>query len=80
MSSLKYVFNGGKATESQVKIAFKDLFQTKKTEIFNANPDLWKQFDRVGGGKIEDIEDFIKLLNHSTFDVQHSMFNFIKVQ
>jgi hypothetical protein len=81
LNDLKYVFNKAKASESQVKNAFKELLSIpeKKMEIFNANPNLWKQFDRIGGGRIEDIEDFIELLNHSTFSINHPMFDFIKV-
>jgi hypothetical protein len=43
VKNIKYIFNGAKASESQVKNAFKSLLSnpTKKTEIFNAmKPEL----------------------------------------
>ena len=80
VKNLKYIFNGAKASESQVKSAFKALLTNKKTEVFEANPNLWKQFDRIGGGKIRNLTDFENLLNHSTFDINHPIFNFIKSQ
>ena len=80
VKNLKYIFNGAKASESQVKSAFKALLTNKKTEVFEANPNLWKQFDRIGGGKIRNLTDFENLLNHSTFNINHPIFNFIKSQ
>jgi hypothetical protein len=65
---------------ADVKTMWQNVFKTRKTEMFNANPDLWKQFDRIGGGKIEDVEDFIELVDHSSFKIDHPFFDFIKVQ
>ncbi len=76
----KSVWNTAKEAEAAMKLKWKTVFTNKKTEVFEANPNLWKQFDRIGGGKIEDIEDFIELLNHQSFNTNHPIFNFIKAQ
>jgi hypothetical protein len=75
------------SAETHLKSLWKKAFQntdpTKgptSTDIFNTNPNLWKQFDRVGGGKIEDVEDFQELINHSTFNINQSIFSFIKAE
>ena len=82
MNELAYVINVSKASVDDVKLAFKSMLSnpTKRAEIFNSNPNLWKQFDRFGGGKIEDIDDFEELINHPSFGIHHSIFNFIKSQ
>jgi len=56
------------------------LFIAKTDRIFNANQNLWKQFDRIGGGKIDDLDDFETLINHSSFNTNHPIFNFIQSQ
>ena len=67
-------------TEAVLKELWKKVFENKATDIYNANPNLWKQFDRIGGGKIRNLTDFENLRNHSTFDINHPIFNFIKSQ
>ena len=66
--------------ETFIKNQFKQLFLTKAEDIFNANPDLFKQFDRIGGGKIRNFSEFETLINHQSFDINHPIFNFIKVE
>ena len=39
LDNLRYVFNSGKATESEVKAAFKNLFENKKPDIFSTFSD-----------------------------------------
>ncbi|MEX1003049.1 MAG: hypothetical protein WDZ35_13105, partial [Crocinitomicaceae bacterium] len=80
LNQVKYVFNGSKVTETQVKNAFRDLFVSKVDEIFEANPDIFKQFQKVGGGNIENLDDFETLLNHESFNIDHPLFNFIICQ
>ena len=63
-----------------VKGKFKSLISSNKKEFFEANPDLWKQYDRIGGGKIEDIDDFIELIDHPSFNINHPIFDFIKTE
>jgi len=38
ITELQYIYNGAKASETQVKTAFKELFLAKKVEIFDAMP------------------------------------------
>ena len=79
MSSLKYVFNGGKATESQVKLAFKELFQTKKTEIFEViweNQSLRNDLFGVDVSRSDAILDFDDLI----LSTDSKLYDFIKSQ
>ncbi|WP_123867212.1 hypothetical protein [Flavobacterium oreochromis] len=63
-----------------VKEKMKNVFKNNAKDIFLSNQTLFKQYDKIGGGKIEDWEDFVELLNHSSFSANHQMFNFIKVK
>ncbi len=64
------------------KGAFKELFVAKADDIYNTSPSIFNQFDRIGGVKLKnkDLEDFIELVNHNTFNTNHQMFNFIKIR
>ena len=78
INHFQYIINTRKASVDQVKGAFKELFVAKADDIYNTSPSIFNQFDRIGGGKIEDLEDFIELVNHKTFNTNNQMFNFIK--
>jgi hypothetical protein len=55
ISELKYIFNGTKAPEAQVKQAFKELFIAKKSEIFGAMSAQLKT--NLNISSIEDLTD-----------------------
>lgn len=81
LDELHYYFDIGKITDINViKNRFKSVFENNAEHIFNKNPKLFKLYDRIGGGKIEDWEDFVELVNHSSFNTNHSLFNFIKLE
>ena len=76
ISDLKYVFNSAKATESQVKTAFKGLFSNpaKKQEIFDAmTPQLRESF--LGNGNANRFDLFELKLN----DINSELYSFIKI-
>lgn len=67
ISKLKYVFNGKKVSEKEVKEAFVKLFNRKVEEIFNANPSLFNN-DQF---KIFTVADLEKVT------ASHPIFNFL---
>lgn len=67
ISKLKYVFNGKKVSEKEVKEAFVKLFNRKAEEIFNANPSLFNN-DQF---KIFTVADLEKVT------ASHPIFNFL---
>ena len=84
ISKIEYHFELAKLTEladpkDYIAGKFKTFFKENSSAIFDSNPDLWKQFDRIGGGKIDDVDDFIELINHISFNSSHPILNFIKI-
>ena len=65
---------------TSVTLALEGMFIVKADRIFNANQNSWKQFDRISGGKIRNLDEFEALINHSSFDTNHPIFNFIQSQ
>lgn len=84
LGELEYIFDArklGENGEAFIKGQFKDLFIAKAEEVFNANPTLFKGFDKLDGtDKIFDADDFIELVNSKQFNIDHPIFNFIKIQ
>ena len=79
LNDLRYIFNGQKADITTVKNAFKELFTQKADEIFEANKNLFKQFNSIDGQRnIQDVDDFIDLINDNGLTINHPIFNFIK--
>jgi len=69
ISKLKYVFNGKKVSEKDVKDAFVKLFKAKAGEIFNANPSVFNN-DQF---KIFTVADLEKVTE------SHPIFNFLSI-
>ena len=66
LSELKYIFNGTKASETQVKEAFKELFVAKKVEIFNviwSNVNLRNSLLNNPIDEIQGLQRFTNLIN-----------------
>ncbi len=81
LDELHYYFDIGKISDiNLIKNRFMNVFQANAENIFKKNPDLFKIYDRIGGGKIEDWEDFVELVNHNSFNTNHPLFNFIKLE
>ena len=65
LDNLRYVFNSGKATESEVKAAFKSLFENKKSDIFSTfSEDILDVLDLkvitdLNSAKIDEIIDVL---------------------
>ncbi len=76
MDNLKYIFNGAKASETEVKQAFKNLFSgSKKTEIFNAmNPSLRENI--LGSGNAERFDLFLQAIENT----DSNLYKFIKIE
>ncbi|MFK7033376.1 hypothetical protein [Flavobacterium oreochromis] len=80
IDELHYYFDINKISDiSVIKNRFKNILKANAQSIFNTNPKIFKVFDKIGGDKIEDWEDFSELLNHSTFSNNHPIFDFIKL-
>ncbi len=78
IDELIYFFDAAKISDiGIIKNRFKTVFKNNAEDIFNANQDLFKQFDRLDGtGKIDDWEDFLELVSDDNF-VNHPMLDFI---
>ncbi len=76
LDNLKYVFNSAKATESQVKTAFKNLLSntTKKQEIFDSiTPDLRQSL--FGPNSNAHFDVYSSMIN----DTNSPLYNFISI-
>jgi hypothetical protein len=83
----EYIFDGQKLVKDKVpdpsafiKGEFQKFFKNNNKEIFRSNPDFFKKFERIDGGKIEDYEDLAELISHDSFQLNHPIFDFIKVE
>mgnify|MGYP007106197887 CR=1 FL=1 len=79
IDELQYIFNSSKASETQVKDAFKELFVAKKVEIFDVIWENQSLRDNVFGPdilKIDAESDFVDLIN----SIDSKLYNFIKAQ
>ncbi len=75
LSEIKYIFNGNKATITDVKNAFKDLFLAKGNEIFSRmNPSFRENLLGLGNENRFDI--FQQKIN----DLGSNLYEFIKLQ
>jgi hypothetical protein len=74
LSEIKYIFNGNKATITDVKNAFKDLFLAKGNEIFSRmNPSFRENLLGLGNENRFDI--FQQKIN----DLGSNLYEFIKL-
>ncbi|WP_212906263.1 hypothetical protein, partial [Capnocytophaga stomatis] len=77
LSKLHYIFDAKKFDDrGKIIEQFKEMYLKNAEDIFEANQNLFKTYDRVGGGKIRNLSDFKVLLKNN--EANHSMFNFIK--
>jgi hypothetical protein len=81
----EYIFDKGKLLKDGVldpdkfvKGEFQKVFKENAEELFNQNPDLFKQLNKVGGGKIENVSQFRQLIDDNSFIDQLS--TFIKIE
>lgn len=59
---------------------FRKMYEKNAEQVFKANPNLFKMYDRIDGGKIRNLSDFENLLKSNKIDSKHPIFNFIKVE
>lgn len=78
IKQLQYVFHTPKITLENAKKGVKEFFKKNAEDVFEANPNLFKTYDRVGGGKVRNLSDFENLLKDNNTNSNHPMFNFIK--
>ncbi len=79
LDELAYVVNTSKASVTDVKKAFKSLFEAKATEIFkpsNQGGIGITKIKQLFGQDIDDINDFIEKLDD--FSSQNSVYKFIR--
>jgi len=69
ISELQYIYNGAKASETPVKIAFRELFLAKKVEIFDAmKPELKASlFGQVPSFQFQFFEEMIENINSDLY-------------
>ena len=75
IEKLAYVVNITKATEAEIKLAFKELFLAKKEEIFLAMNQQLKA-DILGLANVNRIDLFENAIN----DLNSKLYNFIKTE